>query len=106
MIETRRVEMKKISTIALVSILLSQISLLSFFVMAGEVTPALPLDPAEPVGEPPYEMTRINRTPVRPPTVGFDSLEGWTIDCREGAVAQLSNSKRQHLWDIRQFAKL
>ena len=73
------------------------LSFLSAF--GAETFAAQPLDPAETAGEPPYEMVRAGRTPVRPPTVGFDSLDGWTVECQNGAKAQLMNSKRQRLWD-------
>ena len=91
--------MKHLYVRACFVILLIHLSALSLFAFQAETKAAKPLDPAEPVGQPPYEMVRAGRTPARIPMVSFDSLEGWTVECQKGAVAELMNSKRQRLWD-------
>ena len=61
--------------------------------------PARPLDPRGEIGERPYEMVRAGRKPVREPLVGFDSLEGWVLECESGATGRLIASRKQQLWD-------
>lgn len=52
------------------------------------------------VGLRPYEMEWAGRTnDTRPPQVDFESLEGWTVDCRD-AVADFERSREQQLWGL------
>ncbi len=61
--------------------------------------PAEGLDPAGEVGQRPYEMVLADRKPVREPLVNFDSLEGWALECENGATGRLITSRKQQLWD-------
>ena len=61
--------------------------------VAAGVTPA-----DEIVGERPIELVRANRKPKRTPLVNFDSLEGWSVECLDGAHAQLYPSNEQRVW--------
>lgn len=52
----------------------------------------------EPLGQRPYEMTWANRNDdVRPALVDFENLDGWTVECRDGA-ATFTRSRAQQLW--------
>lgn len=48
------------------------------------------------VGVRPYEMK--NRTEDRVPIFGFEDLSGWTVECRDGAQADLLRTTEQQLW--------
>jgi hypothetical protein len=50
-------------------------------------------------GARPYEMVWADRKPPHTPLVNFDSLEGWQVECSEGAVADLIGSQMQRVWD-------
>lgn len=50
-------------------------------------------------GERPYEMVRANREPPHTALVNFDSLEGWQVECSEGAFAELFESQKQRVWE-------
>ncbi len=66
---------------------------------SGELKPAQPRPAGEPEGEPPYEMVWAKRTPEHTPLVGFDSLEGWTVEGINGGSCELFESRKQRLWD-------
>ncbi|MCS7223916.1 MAG: hypothetical protein NZ959_05100 [Armatimonadetes bacterium] len=57
------------------------------------------LDPEEPQGQRPYEMVWANRKEPRPPTVTFSNLTGWKVTVTGGAVATLSVSRGENVWD-------
>ncbi|MFH1739479.1 MAG: hypothetical protein ABIH23_10775 [bacterium] len=63
------------------------------------VYPAIPKPENEETGQRPYEMVQANRAPIRKPTIDFDSLEGWTVECFKGAQARLHPSSEQRVWD-------
>ena len=44
-------------------------------------------------------MVRANRQPAHVPLVSFDSLEGWQVECSEGAIADLIGSQKQRVWE-------
>ena len=58
---------------------------------------SMPAD--ETPGPRPYEMVWAGRTPPHAPQVGFDSLEGWRVECANGAAADLFGSQRQRVWE-------
>ena len=60
---------------------------------------AKPMPADEAPGPRPYEMVWADRKPPHVPLVNFDSLEGWQVECRDGAVADLIGSQRQRVWD-------
>ncbi len=60
---------------------------------------ARPMPADEVPGARPYEMVRAGRQPPHAPLVDFDSLEGWQVECSNGAVADLIGSQRQRVWD-------
>lgn len=51
---------------------------------------------AEKAGVRPYEM--IGRKDVRVPLVDFQDLAGWTVECYNGANAELALSREQRMW--------
>lgn len=52
----------------------------------------------EPVGQRPYEMVWANRTQdTHPPSVDFENLDGWTVECTD-AVADFKRTREQQLW--------
>jgi hypothetical protein len=53
----------------------------------------------ETAGARPYEMIWADRKPPHVPLVNFDWLEGWQVECTEGAVADLIASQRQRVWE-------
>ena len=61
--------------------------------------PAQPMPAAEAPGPRPYEMVWADRKPPHAPQVSFDSLEGWQVESAEGAVAELSVSQIQRVWE-------
>jgi hypothetical protein len=61
--------------------------------------PAKPMPADEAPGARPYEMVRADRKPPHAPLVNFDSLEGWQVECTEGAVADLIGSQKQRVWE-------
>ena len=63
------------------------------------ITEARPMPAGEPLGARPYEMVRAGRRPPHVPLVNFDWLEGWQVECSEGAVADLFSSRRQRVWE-------
>ncbi|MCX5644006.1 MAG: hypothetical protein NTZ17_04875 [Phycisphaerae bacterium] len=63
------------------------------------IHPAKPMPADETPGARPYEMVRANRQPPQVPLVNFDSLEGWQVECTEGAVADLFGSQKQRVWE-------
>jgi hypothetical protein len=64
------------------------------------VTHAAQAMPAEETPGPrPYEMVRAGRRPPHAPVVNFDSLEGWQVECTDGAVADLIGSQKQRVWE-------
>ena len=44
-------------------------------------------------------MVRAGRKPAHVPLVSFDSLEGWQVECSQGAVADLFGSQKQRVWE-------
>jgi len=60
---------------------------------------AKPAQADETPGPRPYEMVRAGRKPPHVPPINFDSLEGWQVECAEGAVAELLGSQRQRVWE-------
>jgi hypothetical protein len=50
-------------------------------------------------GARPYEMVWADRKPPHVPLVNFDSLEGWQVECTQGAVADLIGSQTQRVWE-------
>ena len=58
-----------------------------------------PIPADEMPGARPYEMVWADRKPPHTPVVNFDSLEGWQVECSEGAVADLIGSQKQRVWD-------
>jgi len=60
---------------------------------------AKPIPADEPLGQRPYEMVRANRRPTHTPLVDFDSLEGWTLECTDGANGELFCSQKQRVWE-------
>lgn len=72
--------------------------------LRAESSPAMlrmakPMPPEETPGPRPYEMVWADREPPHAPLVDFDSLEGWQVECEDGAVADLFNSRRQRVWE-------
>ena len=61
--------------------------------------PAKPMPADETPGARPYEMVRADRKPPHVPLVNFDSLEGWQVECTDGAVADLFGSQKQRVWE-------
>jgi len=61
------------------------------------IRPALN-DPPQPetAGVRPYEME--GRTEDRAPLVDFEDLSGWTVECLDGADADLIRSREQQMW--------
>ena len=55
---------------------------------AATVVRAKPMPPDETPGARSYEMVWADRKPPRTPLVDFDSLQGWTLECRDGAVGE------------------
>ena len=53
----------------------------------------------EPMGEQPYEIVWAKRTPPRKALVDFDTLDGWTVECRDGAEARMYPSHEQRIWE-------
>jgi hypothetical protein len=64
-----------------------------------ETYAAKPMPADETPGARPYEMVWANRKPPHVPLVNFDSLEGWQVECMEGAVADLFGSQKQRVWE-------
>ncbi len=62
-------------------------------------TLAKPMPADEVPGPRPYEMVWADRKPPHAPLADFDSLEGWRIECRDGAIADLFSSQRQRVWE-------
>ncbi|MBP7053541.1 MAG: hypothetical protein KBE65_21230 [Phycisphaerae bacterium] len=60
---------------------------------------AKPMPADEAPGPRPYEMVWADRKPPHMPLVNFDSLQGWRVECRDGAVADLIGSQRQRVWE-------
>ncbi len=60
---------------------------------------AKPMPADEAPGARPYEIVRAGRQPPHAPLVDFDSLEGWQVECSNGAVADLIGSQRQRVWE-------
>jgi len=60
---------------------------------------AKPVPADEKPGERPYEMVWANRQPPQKPLVNFDSLDGWTLECSDGAVGDLFGSTKQRVWE-------
>ncbi len=60
---------------------------------------AKPMPTDEAPGPRPYEMVWADRRPPHVPLVNFDSLEGWRVECRDGAVADLVGSQKQRVWE-------
>ena len=63
----------------------------------GQVLPDL--DPNEPAGERPYEMTWVQRTEPAAPTIRFDQLAGWKMELEGGAQASLQLSRAEDVWN-------
>ncbi len=63
------------------------------------IRPALPMPAGETAGARPYEMVWADRKPPHVPLVDFDWLEGWQVECTEGAVADLIAAQRQRVWE-------
>jgi len=74
-------------------------SLLGAEASAPIITEAKSMPAGEPLGARPYEMVRAGRKPPHVPLVCFDWLEGWRLECTEGAVAELFSSRRQRVWE-------
>ncbi len=66
---------------------------------AATIHAAKPAPADETAGPRPYEMVRAGRKPPHVPLVNFDSLEGWQVECAEGAIADLIGSQRQRVWE-------
>jgi len=64
------------------------------------IQPAKAMPAEETPGPRPYEMVRADRKPPHVPLVNFDSLEGWQVECAEGAVAELVGSQKQRVWEL------
>ncbi len=60
---------------------------------------AKPMPADEAPGARPYEMVRAGRQPPHAPLVDFDLLEGWQVECSNGAAAELFGSQRQRVWE-------
>jgi len=60
---------------------------------------AKPMPADETPGARPYEMVRADRKPPHAPAIDFDSLEGWKLECADGAVAELIGSQKQRVWE-------
>ncbi len=65
----------------------------------AEIFQAKPMPAGEAPGQRPYEMVRAGRSRPYPPLVSFDSLEGWTVACESGAIAELIGSQKQRVWE-------
>ncbi len=74
---------------------------------AADIRIKTELDPAEPVGERPYEMVWANRKEPSGPglPLTFQRLEGWSIKVEGETDAELALSQAQNIWD-RPVAKL
>ncbi len=74
-------------------------SLLSAESSSVTMQAAKPAPADETPGARPYEMVRADRKPPHVPLINFDSLEGWQVECAEGAVAELFGSQKQRVWE-------
>jgi len=63
------------------------------------IRPAKPMPAGEAPGPRPYEMVRADRKPSHVPLVAFDSLDGWQVECSDGAVADLIGSQKERVWE-------
>ncbi|MBC7326949.1 LamG domain-containing protein [bacterium] len=54
--------------------------------------------PNEKIGERPYEMVWANRQEERKPLVDFENLEGWKVECYDGANVEVRRSREQQMW--------
>ena len=72
-------------------------------VRAAETSPTIvrakPIPADEAPSRRPYEMVWANRRPPRTPLVDFDSLDGWTLECSDGAEGELFCSQKQRVWE-------
>ncbi len=66
---------------------------------APTITAAKQMPADEAPGARPYEMVWADRKPPHVPLVNFDSLDGWQIECSQGAVADLIGSQKQRVWE-------
>ena len=58
-----------------------------------EFRPAQPMPADEPTGPRPYEMVWADRQPQHPPLVDFNQLDGWHVECVEGAIRNCSSPR-------------
>ncbi|MBM3333911.1 hypothetical protein FJY63_04545, partial [Candidatus Sumerlaeota bacterium] len=87
---------------ALAVLLLGSVPTPSCFAAAAApvtVVRAKPMPEGESAGARPYEMVWANRKPPRTPLVNFDSLDGWTLECVDGAMGELVGSQKQRVWE-------
>lgn len=71
--------------------------LIALEVVAMPTKPAVNEPPvATAVGSLPYEME--GRSEDRVPLFGFEDLSGWTVECLEGADADLVRTREQQMW--------
>jgi hypothetical protein len=79
------------------------VALFPQMVIAAATSPTIvrakPIPADEKPGERPYEMVRANRRPAHKPLVDFDSLDGWTLECMDGAAGDLYGSQKQRVWE-------
>ncbi|MGE5293577.1 MAG: hypothetical protein ACM3VT_01985, partial [Solirubrobacterales bacterium] len=86
------IEWKSLPAVAAAIALTALASTLRAGYGSAAATLAKPMPGDEVPGPRPYEMVWANRKPPHASLVDFDSLEGWRIECRDGAVADLFSS--------------
>ncbi len=85
--------------VAVLAVLMALGSALGAESNTAETHPAKAMPADEAPGARPYEMVWAERKPPHVPLVNFDSLEGWQVECSEGAVAGLIGSQKQRVWE-------
>jgi len=64
-----------------------------------KVIPAInTIEPWQQVGQQPYEMTWVQRKQNPHTLVGFEDMEGWTLQLFDGARGELRRSREQQIW--------
>lgn len=64
-----------------------------------KIIPAInTIQPWQQVGQQPYEMTWVQRRQNPHTLVGFENMEGWTLELFDGARGELRRSREQQMW--------
>jgi hypothetical protein len=94
-----RPDMKSLLTLLTLAPLAMPTLLLGAEPNAPAIRQALPMPAGEKTGARPYEMVWAGRKPPQAPLVDFDWLEGWQVECTQGAMADLIAAQRQRVWE-------